>query len=76
MHRALRAIALAAVAALVFTACGGGGGQGAQQSPAGDPLGSEKRPIRLAITPSAEVQRLTTTGNAIAAALGQATNLR
>jgi phosphonate transport system substrate-binding protein len=38
-------------------------------------IGTADRPIVLAITPSAEVQRLTTTGNAIAAALGQATGL-
>ena len=64
--------ALAAV--LIIAGCGGSGT--AAPSAASTPkLGSADRPIVLAITPSAEVQRLTTTGNAIAAALGRTTGL-
>jgi len=39
-------------------------------------LGSFDRPIILAFTPSAEVQRIQASGNAIASALGAATGLR
>jgi phosphonate transport system substrate-binding protein len=60
----------ALAAGLVFAAACGGA-----QTPAAPKLGSAERPIHLAITPSAEVQRLTATGNTIAAALGKATNL-
>ena len=60
----------ALAAGLVFAAACGGA-----QTPAAPKLGSAERPINLAITPSAEVQRLTATGNVIAAALGKATNL-
>jgi len=60
----------ALAAGLVFAAACGGA-----QAPAAPKLGSAERPINLAITPSAEVQRLTATGNVIAAALGKATNL-
>ena len=64
----------ALAAGLVIAACGGAGTGGA--SPASGPkLGSAERPIHLAITPSAEVQRLTATGNVIAAALGKSTGL-
>jgi phosphonate transport system substrate-binding protein len=60
---------------LVIAACGGAGGGNAPR--AGSPsVGSQDRPIVLAITPSAEVQRLTATGNTIAAALGRATGLQ
>jgi len=62
----------ALAAGLVIAACGGAGTGGAS---AGPKLGSAERPIQLAITPSAEVQRLTATGNVIAAALGKATGL-
>src|SRR2546430_17238681 len=65
--------ALAAV--LSIAACGGAGTGGASPTTAGPKLGSAERPIQLAITPSAEVQRLTATGNVIAAALGKATGL-
>jgi phosphonate transport system substrate-binding protein len=59
----------ALAASLLIAACGGAG------TPATPKLGSAERPIHLAITPSAEVQRLTATGNVIAAALGKATGL-
>lgn len=59
----------ALAASLVIAACGGAA------TPAAPKLGSAERPINLAITPSAEVQRLTATGNVIAAALGKATGL-
>jgi phosphonate transport system substrate-binding protein len=60
----------ALAAGLLIAACGGAA------TPAGGPkLGSAERPILLAITPSAEVQRLTATGNVIAAALGKSTGL-
>ena len=65
----------ALAAGLVIGACGGAGTGGASSTAAGPKLGSAERPIQLAITPSAEVQRLTATGNVIAAALGKATNL-
>ena len=65
--------ALAAV--LLIAACGGAGTGGASPTTAGPKLGSAERPIQLAITPSAEVQRLTATGNVIAAALGKSTGL-
>lgn len=57
------------------TATGAAPAKTAAATPAGPKIGTADRPIVLAITPSAEVQRLTTTGNAIAAALGQATGL-
>jgi phosphonate transport system substrate-binding protein len=59
----------AMAAGLLIAACGGAA------TPAAPRLGSAERPIHLAITPSAEVQRLTATGNVIAAALGQKTGL-
>ena len=59
----------AMAAGLLIAACGGAA------TPAAPKLGSAERPIHLAITPSAEVQRLTATGNVIAAALGKATGL-
>jgi phosphonate transport system substrate-binding protein len=59
----------ALAAGLLITACGGAA------TPAAPTLGSPERPIHLAITPSAEVQRLTATGNVIAAALGKTTGL-
>jgi phosphonate transport system substrate-binding protein len=71
VRRSARALAASAVSLIIIAACGGGG----PAAPAGPRLGSPERPIHLAFTPSAEVQRLTTTGNAIAAALGQATGL-
>jgi phosphonate transport system substrate-binding protein len=72
--------------ALIVGACGGtttqttptataAGAAPTVAATAGPKFGTPDRPIVLAITPSAEVQRLTTTGNAIAAALGQATGL-
>jgi len=64
----------ALAAGLVIAACGGAGTGGASPT-AGPKLGSAERPIHLAITPSAEVQRLTATGNVIAAALGKSTGL-
>jgi phosphonate transport system substrate-binding protein len=77
------------VAALIASACGGtaqpspSAAAPSAAAPTAAPktaapttqIGSAARPIVLAITPSAEVARLTTTGNAIAAALGKATNL-
>ncbi|HET8567789.1 MAG TPA: phosphate/phosphite/phosphonate ABC transporter substrate-binding protein [Candidatus Limnocylindria bacterium] len=76
-------LAIATTVALVFAACGGGAGTGSgatqqpqSQATSGPRIGSFDRPIVLAITPSAEVQRLTATGNAIASALGSATGLR
>jgi phosphonate transport system substrate-binding protein len=39
-------------------------------------VGSEERPIVFAFTPSQDVQRITTSGNAIAAALAQSTGLK
>jgi len=71
---------LAVALGLIVAACGGT----AQPSPGAATatpaktarIGSFDRPIVLAITPSAEVARLTTTGNAIASALGTATGLR
>src|SRR2546429_411688 len=64
----------ALAATIMIAACGGSGTTppGAASTPK---IGSAGRPIVLAITPSAEVQRLTTTGNAIAAALGRSTGL-
>jgi phosphonate transport system substrate-binding protein len=76
MQKALRGpLGWALVAGLVIAACGGAGTGGASPTAGGPKLGSAERPINLAITPSAEVQRLTATGNVIAAALGKATNL-
>src|SRR5437763_13651089 len=65
----------ALAAGLVIAACGGAGTGGASPTTGGPKLGSAERPIHLAITPSAEVQRLTATGNVIAAALGKSTGL-
>lgn len=86
MSRTLRgSLVLAMAAAVVITACGGGSTAPAPASaapvaasakPSAPRIGSFDRPIVLAITPSAEVAKLTTTGNAIASALGQATGLR
>lgn len=81
MLRTLRGpLGWALTAVMVFAACGGGTGGPAPAANAtantGPRIGSFDRPIVLAITPSAEVQRLTATGNAIASALGQATGLR
>ena len=76
MQKTLRGpLGWALAAGLVIGACGGGGTGGSSPTAAGPKLGSAERPIHLAITPSAEVQRLTATGNVIAAALGKATNL-
>jgi phosphonate transport system substrate-binding protein len=70
MRRSLRGpLGWALAAGLLIAACGGAA------TPAAPKLGSAERPIHLAITPSAEVQRLTATGNVIAAALGKATGL-
>lgn len=84
MLRSLRGpLVVAAVAVLLVTACGGGTTTTqptiapATPTPQKTPrIGSFDRPIVLAITPSQEVARLTTTGNAIASALGTATGLR
>ncbi|HEV8535116.1 MAG TPA: phosphate/phosphite/phosphonate ABC transporter substrate-binding protein [Candidatus Limnocylindria bacterium] len=65
----------ALAAGLVFAAACGGAGTGGPSPAAGPKLGSQDRPIHLAITPSQEVQRLTATGNVIAAALGRSTGL-
>src|SRR3989442_13108725 len=76
MRRILRGpLGWALAAGLVIAACGGGGAGGTSPTAGGPKLGSAERPIQLAITPSAEVQRLTATGNVIAAALGQKTGL-
>jgi phosphonate transport system substrate-binding protein len=61
-------------AGLLMAACGGTANP-ASNAPSTPKIGTADHPIVLAITPSAEVQRLTTTGNAIAAALGQSTGL-
>lgn len=83
MLRTLRVpMALAVALGLIVAACGGTAQPSASQAAAtATPaktarIGSFDRPIVLAITPSAEVARLTTTGNAIASALGTATGLR
>ncbi|MBM4420188.1 MAG: phosphate/phosphite/phosphonate ABC transporter substrate-binding protein, partial [Chloroflexi bacterium] len=79
MRRSIRASFVFAVATmLVVAACGGAAPApaGGAAPPSGPKLGSDERPIVLAITPSAEVQRLSTTGNAIAAALALATGLK
>ncbi len=76
-HRAPLGWALAA--AVILGGCSGagtGGTAGGSPKASGARLGSFDRPIVLAITPSAEVQKLTTTGNAIASALATATGLR
>ncbi|HEX4743904.1 MAG TPA: phosphate/phosphite/phosphonate ABC transporter substrate-binding protein [Candidatus Limnocylindria bacterium] len=83
MLRTLRGpLGWALTAVMVFAACGGGTGapspqttQGAQATSNEPRLGSFNRPIVMAFTPSQDVQRLTTSGNAIASALGQATGL-
>lgn len=82
MLRTLRGpLGWALTAVMVFAACGGGTGApapaatGAAKTDSGPRLGSFNRPIILAFTPSQDVQRLTTSGNAIASALGQATGL-
>lgn len=82
MLRTLRGpLGWALTAVMVFAACGGGTGApapaatGAAKTDSAPRLGSFNRPIILAFTPSQDVQRLTTSGNAIASALGQATGL-
>lgn len=81
MLRTLRGpLGWALTAVMVFAACGGGTGApapaaSAAKTDSGPRLGSFNRPIILAFTPSQDVQRLTTSGNAIASALGQATGL-
>lgn len=86
MLRNLRGpIGVAMVAASIVAACGGGATTASPAATTAAPTATPKptarvggldRPIVLAITPSAEVARLTTTGNAIASALGSATGLR
>lgn len=67
----------ALVATMVVAACGGTATPGSTQTAQPTPgLGSAERPIVLAFTPSQDVQRLTSSGNAIAAALEQATGLK
>ena len=71
--------ALAAI--LLITACGGGtstsGGATGTAGPAKTArIGSVDRPIIFAFTPSADVARITASGNAIASALATATGLR
>ena len=70
-------------ATVIIAACGGGStatapaaAPAAPATPSALRIGSFDRPIVLAFTPSAEVAKLTTTGNAIASALGSATGLR
>ena len=82
MLRTLRGpLGWALTAVMVFAACGGGTGAppvSGTTAPTTDPgprLGSINRPIILAFTPSQDIQRLTTSGNAIASALAQATGL-
>lgn len=82
MLRTLRGpLGWALTAVMVFAACGGGTGAppvSGTTAPTTDPgprLGSINRPIVLAFTPSQDVQRLTTSGNAIKAALEKATGL-
>jgi len=81
MLRTLRGpLGWALTAVMVFAACGGGAGAPPQAgaTATADPgprLGSINRPIILAFTPSQDVQRLTTSGNAIASSLAQATGL-
>ncbi|GAC1699810.1 MAG: phosphate/phosphite/phosphonate ABC transporter substrate-binding protein [Candidatus Limnocylindrales bacterium] len=84
MFRTLRGpLGWALAAVVLIAACGGGSsgqpaasGAPAAQSSSGPRLGSFDRPIILAFTPSQDIAKLTTSGNAIAAALGQATGLR
>ena len=83
MLRTLRGpLGLALTAVMIFAACGGGTGApapaattAAKTADPGPRLGSINRPIVLAFTPSQDVQRLTTSGNAIASALASATGL-
>lgn len=82
MRRALCGpLGWALTAVMIFAACGGGGtgapGPGAQatQGKSEPRIGSFDRPIVLAFTPSQDVQRLTTSGNAIKSALERATGL-
>lgn len=82
MLRTLRGpLGWALTAVMVFAACGGGAGAppvSGTTAPTTDPgprLGSINRPIVLAFTPSQDVQRLTTSGNAIKAELEKATGL-
>jgi phosphonate transport system substrate-binding protein len=79
MLRTLRGPLGWALAAVVLVAACGGGSSGqpaASGTGSGPRLGSFDRPIILAFTPSQDIARLTTSGNAIASALGQATGLR
>ena len=69
--------ALAAV--ILITACGGGTSTSGGATPAPSKtvrIGSFDRPIIFAFTPSADVARITASGNAIASALATATGLR
>jgi len=81
MFRTLRGpLGWALAAVVLIAACGGGssGQPAASGAPAssGPRLGSFDRPIILAFTPSQDIAKLTTSGNAIASALGTATGLR
>lgn len=70
-------IALAMAAAVLVAACGGTttAPTSAAPAPTAPRLGGINRPIVLAITPSGDTQAYTTSGAAIASALGQATGL-
>lgn len=82
MHRSIRVpLGWAVAATILIAACGGGAPAQPQPTaaapqPTGPRLGSLDRPIVLAFTPSAEVQRIQASGNAIASALSQATGLK
>lgn len=71
----------ALVAILLITACSGGtsssgGASGTPGATKTARIGSFDRPIIFAFTPSADVARITASGNAIASALATATGLR
>src|SRR5436309_14527902 len=68
-------LGLALAAGLAIAACGGAGTGGTSPTAAGPKLGLAERPIQLASTPSAEVQRPTAAGDAIASAPGKPTDL-
>jgi phosphonate transport system substrate-binding protein len=67
-------------AVVVIAACGGtatpGGGTSTPAASKTTRIGSFDRPIVFAFTPSADVARITASGNAIASALASATGLR
>jgi phosphonate transport system substrate-binding protein len=72
-------LAWALAAIVLVSACSGAGTSGASGTPAAAKtarIGSFDRPIVFAFTPSADVARITASGNAMASALATATGLR